>query len=453
MSIAGSMKKFDVIVVGAGSGLDIASFAHRRGLTVAIVEEGPMGGTCLNRGCIPSKMLIHSADVAETIKNSQKFGITSRIEKVDFASIVKRVSDYVGKDSSEIEASIRGTEGMTLYKARGKFIREKTMEVGGEIITAEKIFIVGGTRPFIPPIRGVNTIPYLTSTEALRITEQPEHMVVVGGGYIAAELAHFYGALGTKITLIVREDVLLGNEGREIAEWFTKEFAKKYAIKFKTEVAEFSSRDGQTKVKLKDSQEILVADQVLMATGRIPNTDILNVAATGVAINEKGYIKVNDKLETNVSGIWALGDIVGILPLKHTANHQAGYAIRNAFLGKNLPVDYHGVAHAVFSSPQVAGVGKTEEQLKKEGIPYRAGKYEFKDTGMGAALQENGLVKVMVGEDDTILGCYIVGPDASILIHEVVVAMTTTGKVSAITNSVYVHPALSEVVQRAFYRA
>lgn len=446
------MKKFDVIVVGAGSGLDIASFAHRRGLTVAIVEEGPMGGTCLNRGCIPSKMLIHSADVAEIIRNSQKFGITSRVEKIDFASMVKHVSDTVDKDSAEIEESIRRTEGMTLYKTRGKFIGQKTMEVGNEQITAEKIFIVGGTRPFIPPIKGVDTIPYLTSTEALRLTDQPEHMVVIGGGYIAAELAHFYGALGTEITLIVREDVLVGNEDGEIAEWFTQEFAKKYTIKFKIEVDEFVQQGKDTIIKLKDSEETLKVDQVLIATGRVPNTDILDIAATEVELNERKYIKVNDKLETNVPGIWALGDIVGVLPLKHTANHEVGYAIRNAFLGKNLPVDYHGIAHAVFSSPQVAGVGKTEEQLKKEGVPYRVGRYEYKDTGMGAALQENGLVKVLAGEDDTILGCYIVGPEASTLIHEVVVAMKTTGKVDAITNSVHVHPALSEVIQRAFYQ-
>lgn len=444
------MKKFDVIVVGAGSGLDIASFAHRRSLSVAIVEEGPMGGTCLNRGCIPSKMVIHSADVAETIRNSQKFGITSQIEKIDFAAIVKRVSKYVDNDSAEIEKSIRGTEGMTLYKARGKFVGPKTMEVSGEQITAEKIFIVGGTRPFIPPIKGVETVPYLTSTEALRLTKQPKHMVVIGGGYIAAELAHFYGALGTKITLIVREDVLLSNEDREIAEWFTKEFSQKYAIKFKTEVAEFSLHGKQIKVKLKDSEEALVADQVLIATGRVPNTDILDVTAAGVELNERKYIKTNDKLETNVPDIWALGDIVGVLPLKHTANHEVGYAIRNAFLGKNLPVDYHGIAHAVFSSPQVAGVGKTEEQLKKESIPYRVGRYEYKNTGMGAALRKNGLVKVLAGEDDTILGCYIVGPDASTLIHEVVVAMKTNGKISAITDSVHIHPALPEVVQRAF---
>lgn len=446
------MKTFDVLVAGSGSGLDAAAFAHRRGLTVAIVEEGPLGGTCLNRGCIPSKMLIHSADVMETIKNSGKFGIKSRVEAIDFASIVKRVSDIVDEDSAGIEAAWQSLPRAQLYKARGKFVDKKVMEVAGERITADKVFIVGGTRPSIPPIPGLDEVPYLTSTEALRLSRLPEHLVIVGGGYIAVELGHFFGALGSKVTVIEREQLLVNDEDAEIAEHFTQEFSKKYTVKVKTEVEQFQKQGSKVAVTLKGSKKPLTASHVLIATGRQPNTDILGIAATGVDTDDKGYIKVNAKLETNVPGIWAWGDIAGILPLKHTANHQTGYAIRNAFLGKKETVDYHAIPHAVFSSPQVAGVGKTEEELKKEGIHYHVGKYEYKDTAMGEALRENGLVKVLVGEDDTILGCYIVGPSASTLIHEVVVAMKTTGKVSAITDSVYAHPALSEVVQRAFYR-
>lgn len=446
------MKKYDCIVIGSGSGLDIASFAHRRGLSVAIVEEGPMGGTCLNRGCIPSKMLIHCADVAETIRGSKKFGIKSRIEKIDFAAIVKRVSRIVDADAAKIEKAIRNTNGMTLYKARGKFVSEKTMEVGGETISADKVFIVGGTRSVVPPIPGLDTIPYLTSTEALRVAKQPKSMIIVGGGYIAVELAHFYGALGTDVTLLVREERLVDREDTEISSWFSKEFAKKYTVMFKTEIASVARRGKQSVVALKDSKKSVAADQVLVAVGRIPNTDILNVAATGVGMNARGYITVNGSLETNVPGIWALGDIAGILPFKHTANLQAEHAVRHAFSGETKPLDYHAIPHAIFSSPQVAGVGKTEEELKKEGVPYKAGRYEYKHTGMGAALQENGLVKILAGVDGTILGCHIVGPDASSIIHEVVVAMNTTGNVSAITDSVHVHPALSEVVQRACHR-
>jgi len=446
------MKKFDVLVIGSGAGLEVASFAAERGMSVAIVEEGPLGGTCLNRGCIPSKMLIHSADVAETIKNSEKFGIKSKIESIDFASLVKRVSESVDHDSNGIEQSIRENGNPTLYKMPGKFIGPKQMQVGGEQIEAEKVFIVAGTRPTIPPIPGLKDTPFLDSTSALRLEKQPEHLIVIGGGYIAAELAHFYGALGTKITLLVRGEKMLSEEDEEIADWFTKEFSKKYEILFQTEAESVSYQDQKFSINLKNQEKKLIADQVLVVTGRVPNTDSLDVKATGVETDDHGYIKVNNYLETNVSGIWAFGDILGILPFRHTANDQVGYAIRNAFTDHKTPTDYFAIGHAVFSSPQIGGVGKTEQELKKEGIPYKVGRAELKNTGMGGALQANGLAKVLTDEKgEKILGVHIVGPDASTLIHEAIVAMKANGSVKAITDTVYIHPALSEWLQRAFF--
>lgn len=446
------MKKFDVLVVGSGAGLEVASFAAEKDLSVAIVEECPLGGTCLNRGCIPSKMLIHSADVAETIRSSQKFGIKSKIEGINFASIVKRVSEAVDTDSSGIEKSISEGDNPTLYKMRGKFIGPKQMQVGDEQIEAEKVFIVGGTRPSIPPLPGLETTPYLDSTKALRLEKQPEHMVVIGGGYIAAELVHFYGALGTKITILVRGNRMLDNEDEEIADWFTKEFSKKYEILFKTEAEAISYQDNKFTIRLKGDGGKIIADQLLIATGRKPNTDLLDVKATGVEMDNKGYIKVNEYLETNIEGIWAFGDIIGILPFRHTANNQVGFSLRNAFTDKKVPFDPFAIGHAVFSSPQVGGVGKTEQELKEMGTKYKVGRAELKDTAMGGALQENGLAKVLTDETgQKILGVHIVGPQASILIHEAIVAMKAGGTVDAIANSVYIHPALPEWLQRAFF--
>lgn len=446
------MKKFDVIVVGSGAGLEVASFAAERGMSVALIEEGQLGGTCLNRGCIPSKMLIHSADVAETIKNSQKFGITSSIERIDFASIIKRVNEEVDKESQGIEQAIKENGNPVLYKVKSKFIGPKQMQAGDEKIEGEKIFIVGGTRPAEPPIPGLKDIPYLDSTKALRLEKQPKHLVVIGGGYIAAELAHFYGSLGTKITILVRGEKMLSEEDEEIATWFTNEFSKKHEIFFKTEAESISYQRDIFTITLKNSGKTIEADQLLVVTGRVPNTDILDVKATDVEMNNHGYIKVNEYLETNIEGIYAFGDIVGILPFRHTANDQVGYAIRNAFTDKKTPFDYFAIGHAVFSSPQIGGVGKTEQQLNKEGITYKVGRSELKNTGMGGALQENGLAKVLTDETGKkILGVHIVGPQASILIHEAIIAMKTTDAVSAITDSVYIHPALPEWLQRAFF--
>lgn len=447
------MKKFDVLVVGSGAGLEVASFAAEKGMSVALVEEGPLGGTCLNRGCIPSKMLIHSADVIETINSSEKFGIKSKVERINFASIVKRVSEVVDTDSSGIEKAIRASGNPVLYKVRSKFIGPKRMQVGSEQIESEKVFIVGGTRPTVPPISGLDSTPYLDSTKALRLEKQPKHLVIIGGGYIAAELAHFYGALGTKITILVRGKKMLDNEDEEIADWFTKEFSRKHQILFNTEVKAVSYQNNKFIIKLKGGDDNkITSDQLLVAIGRVPNTDILDVKAAGIDTDEKGYIEVNEYLETNVDGVWAFGDIIGILPFRHTANDQVGYSVRNAFTDKKVAFDPFAIGHAVFSSPQVAGVGKTEQGLKKEGIKYRVGRAELKDTGMGGALQENGLVKVLTdGGGQKILGCHIVGPQASILIHEAIVGMKAKGTADAITGSVYIHPALSEWLQRAFF--
>lgn len=462
------MKKFDVLVVGSGAGLEVASFAAERGMSVALVEEGPLGGTCLNRGCIPSKMLIHSADVAQTIKESAKFGIKSKIESIDFASIVRRVSAVVDGDANGIEQAIRQGNNITLYKTRGKFIGPKQMQVGlpsahstssgqagsgqAEQIEAERVFIIGGTRPAVPPIPGLKDTPFLDSTSALRLEKQPRHLVVIGGGYIAAELAHFYGSLGTKVTILVRGNLMLNNEDEEIAKWFTKEFSKKHEILFNTKADSVSYKNEKFIIGLKGDGKKLEADQLLVVTGRVPNTDILDIKATGVETDEKGYIKVNKYLETNADGVYAFGDIVGILPFRHTANDQVGSAIRNAFSDHKTAFDYFAIGHAVFSSPQVGGVGKTEQELKKEGAPYKVGKAELKDTGMGGALRENGLAKVLTDETGKkILGVHIVGPDASTLIHEAIVAMKANGTVNAIKQAVYIHPALPEWLQRAFF--
>ena len=245
---------------------------------------------------------------------------------------------------------------------------------------------------------------------------------------------------------------MLSKEDEEIAKWFTKEFSQKHEILFDTTADSVSYEDSKYIITLKGNDKKLEADQLLVVTGRTPNTDILNVKETGVETNENGYIKVNEFLETNVSGVYSFGDIVGILPFRHTANEQVGYAIRNAFTEHKVAVNYFAIGHAVFSSPQIGGVGKTEEELKKEGVTYKVGRAELKDTGMGNALQENGLVKVLTDEKgEKILGVHIVGPDAPTIIHEAIIAMKANGAVEAIADTVFIHPALSEWLQRAFF--
>src|SRR3989338_7121780 len=247
------MQSFDLIVIGAGSGLNVSSAVAEIGMKVAVVERGPMGGTCLNRGCIPSKIIIHSADVAETIKKSKAFGINSKINSVDFAKITSRASNLVDKEAKEIEEEINKDKNTTLFKVEAKFIGERTLKIGKETIKGNKVIIAAGTRPSVPNIEGLKDVDYITSDEALRLKKQPKTMTILGGGYIAAELAHFYGALGTKINIVQRKDVLIPNEDGEIAEEFTKVFSKKYDVFLNSDAIKVSKKNNKIITTIKSN--------------------------------------------------------------------------------------------------------------------------------------------------------------------------------------------------------
>lgn len=448
------MKAFDLIVIGSGSGLDVANAAAESGLKVAIVEKSRMGGTCLNRGCIPSKLLIHSADVAETIRTASTFGIIVEGYSVNFRQIVERSNSIVDSDSDKIMAAFSTVENPKLFHGEGKFIAEKTLEVNGEVIKSDKILIASGTRPKIPKIPGLDGSGFITSDEALRLTAQPKVLTIIGGGYIAAELAHFFGALGTKINIIQRRKVLIPSEDEEVAAKFTEIFGKKYDLYLGSEAESVKKRGGNFVVRVNNSgggSAELESDQLLISVGRTPNSDTLDLAATGVEIDKKGYVKVDEHLQTTARGIFALGDAVGRYLFKHSANHEAQYVYNNIMHESNkIPVDYTGMPHAIFSSPQVAGVGYTEQDLKRENIHYEKAVYPYIKSAMGEAIEDrHGFVKFLASREGKILGCHIIGSHASILIHEVLIAIRLHASVSDIARVVHIHPALSEVVSRA----
>jgi dihydrolipoamide dehydrogenase len=443
------MQKFDLIVIGAGSGLDVAAAAASRGMKVALVEEGPMGGTCLNRGCIPTKILIHSADVVQAIEKAGAFGIKVGGYSVDFGKVMARART-VDAEAAEIEANLRKAKNITLFGERATFSGPKTLKLKGGEIRADKIVIAAGTRPSVPPIEGIDKVPYMTSDEALRLKKLPKKLIIIGGGYIACELAHFFGSMGSEITILQRNVRLLPDEDEEISQKFTGLFSKQYAVRLGFAVKKAEKKGGKITVYGADGTAFEGTD-LLIATGRVPNSDILQAGTAGIRTNEHGYIETNEYMETNITGVWAFGDIAGKYLFKHSANLEAEYVTIAILTPEHRhPVDYTAMPHAVFSHPQVAGVGATEQELKEKGIDYMVGRFMYKDTGMGEAMAENdGFVKFLVDYDGKILGCHILGPEASTLIHEVLVSMKAgKGNISDIVNTVHIHPALSEVVQR-----
>jgi dihydrolipoamide dehydrogenase len=458
------LQKFDLIVIGSGSGLDVANAASQHGLRVAIIEKDRMGGTCLNNGCIPSKLLIHSADVVETIKRAKLFGIEVHGYTIEFEKIVQRVNTITDSDSDQIRNAFKDVDNPKLFANECKFIGPKTISISEDsdrILTAEKILIAAGSRPRIPNIKGLEGTGYLTSDEALRLKKQPHTLTIIGGGYIACELAHFFGALGTKINIIQHKDVLIPNEDEAVSQKFTEIFSKKYNVYVGYETEYVSRENDNNTFHVVAKEDIsgksleLVSDQLLIAAGRIPNSDTLDLEKTGVKLGEKGYIKTDSFLETEVNGIFALGDIIGRYLFKHTANHEAQYAYHNILHpDKKIPVNYAAMPHAIFSSPQVASVGFTEQELKKARIKYQKSVYPYMNTAMGLALEDrDGFVKFLTDKTSgKILGCHIIGSEASILIHEVLVAMRADdsgGTLDYILKTVHIHPALSEVVFRA----
>ena len=453
------MKKYDVIVIGSGGGGKITSPAARLGLKVAVIEKDALGGTCLNRGCIPSKMLIHPADVAMTIKEAHRFEIKINPQiHVNFQNLITRISNTVDTDSQSIAAGYQKNLNIDYYHAAAKFVSNKVVSVAGEELTADKIIIAVGARPAIPQILGLEGTPFMTSTEALRRTTLPEKMLIIGGSYIAVELGHAYGALGTETHFLVRSR-LLRHEDSQVAEEFTRVFSKNHNIYAGTILTSVHYRDGIFRVGFRSpegKESSLMVDALLVAAGIVPNTDMLGLENTDVQLNKNGFVQVDEHLQTAVNGVYALGDCIGHYFYRHSVNFEGEYLFRTVFeTPSNEPIRYPPMPHAIFTHPQVAGVGKTEEELKAEGIDYVVGINLYKSSAMGMALlSDHGFVKILFERSTKkILGAHVIGPEASDMIHMLIAFMNKGGTLDDLLNMIYIHPALPEIVRNAARKA
>jgi mycothione reductase len=451
------MEKFDVLVIGSGSGMIVASTAVEQGFKTAVVDSGPMGGTCLNRGCIPSKMLIYPADIVTILKEAEKLGLNATVNSIDFKNIMERTHTLVNGDSGTQARAVEATPDLTWFKDAGEFISDYTMQVGESTITAEMIFIASGARPGIPKIKGIENVDYLTSDTVLELETPPKSIMIIGGGYIGVEYGHFFSAIGTKTTIIQRPSRILPDEEPEISDLLKSEMEKRMEIHTGLEAME-AKQEGEFVALLGRNREDgslkeFSAEMLMVAAGRVPNSDLLKPEKTGVKLDERGYVKVNDYLETSKKNIWAFGDAIGKEMFKHVANYEAGIVWHNAVHDHKVAMDYSATPHAVFTHPQIASVGLKEAEAKQQGHKILVGKSLYRDTAMGGAMGDpEGFVKVIVErETGKLLGGHIIGPEASILIQEIINAMNTENKSYApIIRAMHIHPAMPEVVQQAF---
>ena len=451
------MREYDLIVIGTGAGLNVASKARDQNLKVALVEDGPLGGTCLNRGCIPSKILIEPANAVRLAEDAKRIGVTAKVEGMDFQAVRKRMWDLVLSDRGGMEKGLAADQGLDLFHVRAEFVGTRRLQVGAEQITAPKVIIACGVRTSVPQVKGLEEVGYLTSETVFDIQHIPPRLAILGGGYKACEFAHFFTAFGTEVTIIGRNPVLLPREEPEVSALVLKKMSELCEVHVNHEAVEAKSSSEGKLLLHKDrfsgvSSEVLV-DEILVATGVRSNADMLQVSSTGVQVDEKGYVMVNEYLETNIPGIWAFGDIIGRNMYRHTANYESDVAWFNAFGEQKVKLLEHAVPHAVFAYPEVAGVGMTEAEAKKRGRRYFIGRAEYIDTAKGYAMaEEDAFCKVIVdAETMRILGAHAVGPHASLLVQPIVYLMNAgDGTFNPIAKSQTIHPALSEVMVNAF---
>ncbi len=456
------MESFDVVVVGAGSGLTVANAAANQDRSVAVVEKGPMGGTCLNRGCIPSKELVYHADVLRSVRQAGRFHIDATVESVDVPRIVEETNRRVAEEARAIREGLEGSSRHEVFQGEARFVGDRCLEValeegGTARVEGEAVVIAAGSRPRVPPLEGLQEGDALTSRGALRLEEPPDRLVIVGGGYIAAELGHFFGTLGSEVTVIGRRARLLPEADEEVGAAFTERFRERFTVRTGYEATSIQRANGELRVHAEayadpGREDVTVAgDELLLAAGRCPNTDALEVEKAGVETDARGFVVTDEHLETTAPGVWALGDIVGEHLLKHNANQEASLVAHNLLSDHEHAVDYSAMPFAVFSDPEVAGVGEREQDLRERGRTFAVSRHAFEDTARGKAMKARGFVKVLADPEGSILGCHIVGPHASVLIQEAVNAMRAKTGVRGVREPVHIHPALPEVVQRAFY--
>jgi mycothione reductase len=450
---------YDLIIIGSGSGNSIPEFLA--GWKIAIVERDVFGGTCLNRGCIPSKMFVLPADIAETVRHGHRLGVHAHVDGVDWVGIRNRVFgriDPISAGGEEYRAT--GSPGVELLRGTARFTGERTFDVDmldGSLrsISADRVLLAAGARPMIPPIDGLHEVRHHTSDSIMRLEHFPPRLGIIGGGFIAVEMGHVFAGLGSNVTLFNRSTRLLRHHDHDISERFTEVFSQRVDFRAGCVPDRIEHRDHLIVVHA--DGETFEFDELLVATGRVPNSDLLDVGAGGVGLHPDGRVAVDDTMATGAAGVWAIGDLANTYQLKHLANAEAKVAFWNlAHPDEVRRVDYRAVPSAVFSDPQVATVGYSEGEASSLGIDFRVGRRDYGGTAFGWALDDQtSFAKVLVDRaSGMVIGAHIIGPQAATLIQPLIQAMQFEVPADRLAHDVfYIHPALTEVIENALIDA
>ena len=456
----GQPKDYDLVIIGAGSGNSIVG-PEMDDWSIAIVERNLFGGTCMNRGCIPTKMLVYPADVAESATHGPRYGVDTGFFGTNWQSIVQRVFGRIDPIAEAGRQYRHGLPHIDVYEASAHFVGERELEVMGTRIRGRNVVVAAGARSYVPDIPGIDDVPFHTSDSILRIARQPRHLVIIGGGFIAAELGHVFRSLGSEVTIVNRGHRLLQGEDLDVSVRFTELAAQRFdlALGSKVERAYMTAEGVGLQVQCVGGERRIEGDVLLVAAGRIPNSDQLRVDAAGIDVDERGNVLVDEFGRTSAPGVWALGDINGRHQLKHMANGEARAVRHNLSHPDDLQrYDTRPAPHAVFSSPQIGSVGITgqeAETAEAAGQHYCVISHNYGDSAYGWALEDTSGFCKLIGDPHTrmVVGAHVIGYQASVLVQLLVQGMhlgSTADEMA--TGQVWIHPALSEVVEQALLK-
>ncbi|YAL82513.1 mycothione reductase [Dermacoccaceae bacterium W4C1] len=448
------MTHYDLAIVGTGSGNSVVT-PEFDGKRVAVIEENLFGGTCLNVGCIPTKMFVYAAEVAISARQSAKYGVDARVEGVRWPDIRDRVFARIDAiEAGGRDYRING-ENTTAYLGHAKFVGERTLSVDvdgvAQEVSADQIVLATGARVFVPQVIRDSGVPYLTSDTVMRIDALPASMTILGGGFIAAEFAHVFSALGVQVTIVNRSAALLRAQDEEISAAFTELAQQQWTVHLNRAVQQADHDDSGVSVTLDDGS-VVTSEVLLVATGRVPNGDTLDLPAGGVDALPDGRIVVDAFGRTSAPGVWSLGDASSPYQLKHVANAEARAVAHNLTHPNDLVAFNHDfVPHGVFSHPQIASVGMTEAQARESGHAVVTKTQKFGDTAYGWAMEDTtSICKLVADRNGQLLGAHLMGPDATTLIQPLIQAMNFGLHAHEMARGQYwIHPALAEVVENA----
>ncbi len=444
---------FDAIVIGAGeAGAVVASRAVEAGHRVAMIYREPYGSTCVNVGCVPSKFLIHRANVAHTVRTSARFHVNGHGEpSVDLAAIVADKDELIDEHRAEALGNARQANLLTLIEGDARFIGPREIEFGERRLRSERIFVATGMRPTVPDIPGIEAVEALTNETVMDLTALPEHLIVLGGGYIGCELGQAYRRFGSRVTIIHGPELTCAEEEPDVSRLLVRGLrADGIELLLDHRAGGVEPRPGGIRVTARadadGSERSIEGSHLLVATGRRPNTDTLNFEAAGVTLRPDGAIAVDDRLRTNVAGIWAVGDVNGEQPFTRVCQEEAKVAYADAFEGADVRIDRLSLGHGIFTDPEIGSVGLTEVAAREQGYDVAVGLVTLDRIEKAELIgSELGLIKYVVERGSRrLLGCHVIGPQAADLVWSATVILRKRGTLDHLATAVGIFPTLAE---------